>query len=59
MEVWLRLHYQPALHQRGGSLLLHPVGLQSQVAAVTASRAPKEEVQALGCDAAEGDWFGP
>ena len=55
MEGRLRLHHLPALHLRGGSALPHPVGLQPQAAAVTARRAPEEEVQALGADVAEGD----
>ena len=58
MEGWLRLHHLPALHLRGGSALPHPVGLQPQAAAVTARRAPEEEVQALGTDVAEGDGLG-
>ena len=52
MEGRLRLHHLPALHLRGGSALPHPVGLQPQAAAVAASRASKEEVQALGADVA-------
>ena len=55
MEGWLRLHHLPALHLRGGSALPHPVELQPQAAAVTARRAPEDEVQALGADVAEGD----
>ena len=55
LEGWLRLHHIPALHLRGGSALPHPVGLQPQATAVTAGRAPEEEVQALGADVAEGD----
>ena len=55
MEGRLRLHHLPTLHLRGGSELPHPVGLQPQAAAVTARRAPEEEVQALGTDVAEGD----
>ena len=55
LEKRLRLHHMPALHLRGGSALPHPVGLQPQAAAVTARRAPEEEVQALGADVAEGD----
>ena len=47
MEGRLRLHHLPALHLRGGSALTHPVGLQPQAAAVTARRAPEEEMQAL------------
>ena len=55
IEGRLRLHHLPALQLRGGSALPHPVGLQPQAAAVTARRAPEEEVQALGADVAEGD----
>ena len=55
MEGWLRLLHLSALHLRGGSELPHPVGLQPQTTAVTAGRAPQEEVQALGADLAEGD----
>ena len=58
MEGWLRLHHLPALHLRGGSALPHPVGLQPQAAAVTARRAPEEEVLAMGADVAEGDGLG-
>ena len=58
IEGRLRLHHLPALHLRGGSALLHPVGVQPQVTAVTARRAPEEEVQALGSDVAEGDGLG-
>ena len=58
MEGRPRLHHLPALHLRGGSALPHPVGLQPQAAAVTARRAPEEEVQALGADVAEGDGLG-
>ena len=35
-----------------------PVGLQPQAAAVTARRAPEEEVQALGSDVAEASRLG-
>ena len=59
MEGWLRLHQLPALRLRDGSALPHPAGLQPQAAAVTARRAPEEEVQALGANAAEGDGRAP
>ena len=58
MEGRLRLHHLPALPLGGGSALLHAVGLQPQTAAVTARRAPEEEVQALGTDLAEGSGLG-
>ena len=58
MKGRLRLHHLPALHIWGGSALPHPLGLQPQAAAVTARRAPEEEVQALGSDVAEGDGLG-
>jgi hypothetical protein len=58
MEGWLRLHHLPALHLRGGSALPHPVGLQPQAAAVTARRAPEEEVQAMGSHLAEASRLG-
>ena len=58
---WLsarEMHHLLALHLRGGSALPHPVGLQPQAAAVTARRAPEEEVQALGAFVAEGEGLG-
>ena len=54
MEGWLRLHHLPALHLR----LPRPVGLQPEAAAVTARRAPEEEVQALGSHLAEASRLG-
>ena len=58
MEGRLRLHHLPALHLRGGSALPHHVGLQPQAAAVTARRAPEEEVQALGYHLEEASRLG-
>ena len=58
MEGHLHPHHLPALDLRGRSALPHPVGLQPQAAAVTARRAPEEEVQALCADVAERDGLG-
>ena len=52
------LHHLPALHLRGGSALPHDGWLQPQAEAVTARRAPEEEVQALGSDVAEASRLG-
>ena len=58
MERRSGLHDLSALHLWRRSALPHDVGLQPQAAAVTARRAPEEEMQALGANVAEEDGLG-
>ena len=52
------LHDLPALHLRSRPALPHDGRLQPQAEAAAARAAPKEALQALGADVAEGDGLG-
>ena len=52
------LHDLPTLHLWRRPALPHDGGLQPQAEATAAGRAPKEALQALGADVAEGSGLG-
>ena len=52
------LHDLSALHLWGRPALPHDGGLQPQAEAAAAGSAPKEALQALGADMAEGNGLG-